>query len=49
MSVKTESKTATGTAAEPVRPVRFMGKADFRAAKKRVFTKHAPLLAKLAK
>ena len=49
MNLRTEPKTVTGAAAEPVWAVRFMDKAAFRAAKKRVFTKHAPLLAKLAK
>lgn len=49
MNVKTETKTAKPTAATVEAPVRYLDKAAFRAAKKRVFAQHAPLLAKLAK
>ena len=49
MNVKTEPKVAKAGAAEMAPSVRYMDKTTFRAAKKRVFAKHAPLLAKLAK
>ena len=49
MIVKLESKTAKPGPATDEVPVRYLDKAVFRAAKKRVFAKHAPLLAKLAK
>lgn len=49
MNVKLESKTAKADTAPVEAPVRYLDKATFRAAKKRVFAKHAPLLAKLAK
>ena len=49
MNVKTEPKFAKGGISEAAPAVRYMDKTTFRAAKKRVFAKHAPLLAKLAK
>lgn len=49
MNVKTETKTPKPGAATVEAPVRYLDKAAFRAAKKRVFAQHAPLLAKLAK
>ena len=49
MNVKRETKTAKPGAVTVEAPVRYLDRAAFRAAKKRVFAKHAPLLAKLAK
>jgi hypothetical protein len=48
MSVKAE-KAPSKSRAIPTPTVRYMDKITFRAAKKRVFAKHAELLSKLAK
>ncbi|MBI4326438.1 MAG: hypothetical protein HY674_14410 [Chloroflexi bacterium] len=49
MSVKTVEKTQKARVASPVPEVRYLDKAAFRSAKKRVFARHASLLGKLAK
>jgi hypothetical protein len=48
MSVKA-AKTPAKSSTNPIPTVRYMDKTTFRAAKKRVFVKHAELLSKLAK
>lgn len=49
MSVKTSSKILKNSAPDPAARVRYLDKSTFRAAKKRVFARHAKLLSKLAK
>ena len=48
MSIKVENKSAKANADSKPTEVRRMDRATFRAAKKRVFAEHAPLLRKLA-
>ena len=49
MTVKTETRPAKETTTTVAPSVRYLDKTTFRAAKKRVFARHAPLLTKLAK
>ena len=49
MTAKTETRPAKENTTTVAPAVRYLDKATFRTAKKRVFARHAPLLAKLAK